>query len=358
MKIAFICELAGTKRHGGEQYAMLRLADELKLLNNEVDIYSYTTNDSNFKIKSIIPLKFRLLPFVRDIFFISIIGKNLLRKIDGKYDTIVCSSTTISSFYKSKTKLVTICHIIRSQKFNVLSKIPKYKLFFNPITFFLMSSLEQKSLNNSHQVVVIREHQKEFLVKNLKVNSNKITRIPNGVDSNLFKPRLVEKKYHLIFVGRGTILKGLDTLLKSADKIHGKILIVTKLIEPRLLTLAQSKSNIKIIFNASSEELALLYNQSEIFILPSHDEEQPLTVLEAMSSGLPVIVTQKAASDIVKNNINGIIIDNSETKIYSTSSLLIKNKKMMEKMSENNRDKVLKYYSKTKIVSEIQNILL
>ncbi len=359
-KIAFIIELLGTKRHGGEQVAMKNVAENLQKIGTPVDIFSYLAENKDFKIKSSIPLRLLLLPFIRDMFFVPVIGRNLFRKIEHKYDTINASSTTIASLYKPKCKFVITAHIIRSQKFETLAKIPKYKLLFNPLVYWFMFFLEKRSFKNADQIIVIKPHQKEFLIKKFNIKQQNICVVPNGINTDLFKPQKVEKKYSVIFVGRGTIPKGLDTLLDASDKIKGKILLVVSKIDDSLLNLAQQKKNVIIKFKATQKELVTLYSESQIFVLPSLDDErQTLTAMEAMSCGLPVVVTDKAGGDIVEQGINGYIIpEKSSLAIVNRIELLFKNQKRLNSMYNNNRNKIVNNNSLNKVTTRFKEILI
>jgi glycosyltransferase involved in cell wall biosynthesis len=61
----------------------------------------------------------------------------------------------------------------------------------------------------------------------------------------------------------------------------------------------------------NQSEMPLLYQMSDVFVLPSKGpgETWGLAVNEAMASGCAIIVSDKAgcASDIVKNNVNGFV---------------------------------------------------
>jgi glycosyltransferase involved in cell wall biosynthesis len=356
--IAFICELIGTIRQGGENIAMVRIANSLKDLGNSVDIYSYTDTNPTFKITSSIPLKLRLLPFVREIFFVPFIGYRLIKQLDKTYDATFASSMTIASLIKPKSSLIIVCHLIRSQKFKNLSKVPKYKILFNPLTYFVMTTLERLSLKNANHVIVIREQQKKYLVEKLHINANKISVIPNGIDTNFFKPKNVTKKNQIIFVGRGTIPKGIDTLLQAADAIHAKILIVTQKIDNQFVKIAKHKKNISIKTQATPKEIVKLYSESKIFVLPSLNEEQPLSTIEAMSCGLPVVVTPEAASDIVQDKKHGFIIaERNPNQLADKINYLLGNEKVRVAMSKENRKRIIEKYNLHHITEMTQNLL-
>lgn len=357
-KIAFICELIGTVRQGGENIAMMRTAHALKQSGYAVDIYTYTSEDSRYKIKSFIPLKLRLLPFVREILFVPFIGYFLIKKLEKQYDFIFASSMTIASLIKPKIALIITCHLIRSQKFETLSKIPKYKLLFNPLTYFIMATLEKHSLENAHKIIVITDAQRQYLINKLHIRKEKIYVIPNGIDTSFFTPQKSKKKKQVLFVGRGTIPKGIDTVLTAADKILATIVIATTKIDKQFLALAKQKSNVILKFSASPEEMRILYSESEIFMLPSLNEEQPLSTMEAMACGLPVVVTKVAASDIAQTEVNGYIIpENNPLELSQKVNFLLAHDKVREAIGRRNRKHIIEHFDLAKITSATINLL-
>ncbi|MBX4187977.1 MAG: glycosyltransferase, partial [Candidatus Doudnabacteria bacterium] len=247
MKLAFICELAGTVRQGGEHLAIVRLSEKLRSMGHTVDLYSYSSHKLETKISTRIPIKLLALPFVRDIFISPWIGRTLFRRIDSKgYDFIVTATTTIAAIIKPKTRIIFICHAIRSQKFVILSSIKKYKLFFNPLTYAIMSLVEKRSFKQACKIITIRDHQRSFLLNNFNLRPESVKVISNGIDSNSFAPLPLAKKNQVIFVGRGTIPKGIDTLIDSAEQINASVLLVLSKIDKDLEAKALQNKNIEM----------------------------------------------------------------------------------------------------------------
>jgi glycosyltransferase involved in cell wall biosynthesis len=54
--------------------------------------------------------------------------------------------------------------------------------------------------------------------------------------------------------------------------------------------------------------LAEAFRQSDVFVFPTLIEGMPLTVLEAMACGLPVITTSHGPGDLVRDGVDGFII--------------------------------------------------
>lgn len=80
------------------------------------------------------------------------------------------------------------------------------------------------------------------------------------------------------------------------------------------------------------------YNNIDVLIISSISETGPNPLLEAMSCGVPVISNKVGlAPTIIKNNVNGILIDDMENiESYKNNIIeLINNKEKYYMLSEN-----------------------
>ncbi|MDS0256801.1 glycosyltransferase family 4 protein [Thermoplasmatales archaeon AK] len=133
-------------------------------------------------------------------------------------------------------------------------------------------------------------------VNNLNRKHNFV--LQNGIDVNLYHPPREDKNWkeiRFLFVGRLDYGKGFDLLIAAVSLIpkdfNFKLFIVG---EGVLRTIIPADDNrVEYLGKKNSEEVADIYRNSDILVLPSRWDPYPLVVLEALSSGLGVIVTQK-----------------------------------------------------------------
>ncbi|MFL5885555.1 MAG: glycosyltransferase family 4 protein [Thermoleophilaceae bacterium] len=126
----------------------------------------------------------------------------------------------------------------------------------------------------------------------------RIERIENGVDTDRYRPpepgereRLraelgwTGERKHVLFVGRLVAKKGLPLALDAAR--HGGFELVVA--GPGTLP-ADAPPNVTALGALPPQRVAELYRAADAFLLPSRGEGFPLTVQEAMASGLPVVL--------------------------------------------------------------------
>lgn len=157
--------------------------------------------------------------------------------------------------------------------------------------------------------------------------------IPNGIDmpaENKHYERTDDKK-HLLFLGRLHPKKGVDMLLEAIGKIkqNNKQLLDGWIIDivgwpqegfDQKLNAIVNKYSLQeyVIFHGGlfGEAKERMYATSDAYILPSHGEGLPMTVLEAWAWGLPVIMTPQCNIPEGFESNAAIKIENNAESIY------------------------------------------
>ena len=95
---------------------------------------------------------------------------------------------------------------------------------------------------------------------------------------------------------------------------------------------------------------------ADIFILPSYNEGLPMSILEAMSYGLPVISTPVGGiPEIVKDGVNGYLIFPGDNEALAEKiELLAKNKELRLRMGQENYKLVSQKYNAGTIINQLK----
>lgn len=176
-----------------------------------------------------------------------------------------------------------------------------------------------------------------------RADEKKIKIVPYGVDVSRFSPKdsgSLSEIIKFIFVGRVNRRKGIQHLLPAFTKIDDKkaeLLVVGQYDpEDKLIKQYSDRSNIKFIGFVTQDKVADLYKEADVFILPSLGEGMSQVTIEAMSSGLPVIVSENAGvNDIISEKKDGIIVPVSdENALYEAMQWYVDNREKIEIMGK------------------------
>lgn len=108
----------------------------------------------------------------------------------------------------------------------------------------------------------------------------------------------------------------------------------------------------------SGDEKNDLLKRADFFVLPSHNEGLPVSLLEAMSHGLPVISTKVGGiPELVTHEQDGILIDAGDVLALTEALIkLAKGDSLRNRMSQAGREKVQKFYSVDAVLPELEGI--
>jgi glycosyltransferase involved in cell wall biosynthesis len=142
-----------------------------------------------------------------------------------------------------------------------------------------------------------------------------------GVDPLMFLPLVKDEKesteslVRCLYVGQISHRKGIAVLVEAARRLR-EIGFTSKSIEFRLVgplvsreVLNRAPENVRWLRTLGHDQIAAEMRGAQIFVLPSLDDAYPLVTLEAMASGLPVIVTDHCGtSEIMQDGQDGIVV--------------------------------------------------
>jgi glycosyltransferase involved in cell wall biosynthesis len=223
---------------------------------------------------------------------------------------------------------------------------------------FVLRKYEKNLMKRSDALIAVSKYTVNELTDLYGIKKEKIHVIYNGVDVEKFKPRpnkaelrrefgLEEDKKIVLFVGRLYHRKGLETLLRSIPPVLKEFSNVKFAIsgkgfkkkEENLRNLAKEldiEDYVKFLGYVPDEKLPLLYSASDIFVLPAIYENFPFAILEAQSTGLPVISTNVGGiPEFLVDNENGFVIEPRDPEQLTQKVLtLLQDPKLAKEMGD------------------------
>jgi glycosyltransferase involved in cell wall biosynthesis len=182
-----------------------------------------------------------------------------------------------------------------------------------------------------------------FLEKGIP--EDKILHIPYGVDLSNFKqiPKN-DNIFRIIFVGSLSIRKGVYYLLKAYKELNLKnseLLLVGPIWDEIKPILKKFDGFYKAIGPVPQKELYKYYSNSSVFVLPSIEDGFGMVINQAMSCGLPVILTENTGGyDIVRDGIDGFIIPIRDIeKLKEKILYLYENPEICKQMGQNAKER-------------------
>ena len=172
-------------------------------------------------------------------------------------------------------------------------------------------------------VLVPSDHVRDIVV-GMGVPEAHVTRVPRGIDLDLFTPERrdvhaferfgLNGEPKVLYVDRISREKGLDHLIDSfrqvaTDVPNARLVLVGD--GPMRPTLeAEAPDTCVFTGTVRGEELARLFASADIFVFPSETETFGNAVIEAQAAGIPVVVTDKgAARELVVDGVTGFVAD-------------------------------------------------
>jgi glycosyltransferase involved in cell wall biosynthesis len=243
----------------------------------------------------------------------------------------------------------------------------------------LPSSLTFKSLIKSADKVIVSsmDYAQNSNIKDLI--SERFMAIPLGVDHNRFKPANKKPKTNskgdvkVLFLGaldRAHHFKGLDILLQAFKKVQaGQMLNVNRqmliigtgdLLDyyRRLAKQLQLDKQVNFLGFVTDKDLPQIYQTANLFVFPSTGKAEAfgLVVLEAMSSGLPVLASDLPGVRALIQNKDFLVQPRSIAKLAKKLETLLNNKELLAKTGQANRQLVEEKYTWQKSVDKLERI--
>ena len=203
-------------------------------------------------------------------------------------------------------------------------------------------------LNQSRFILSVSE---ELKMSEAALTKTPIIITPNFVNLDDFKPENSidsDEKLRVLYVGRLETEKGIKYLLEAFRGLDSDNEISLKfagfgtqqgLIEEE----SRKNQSIKYLGMFSHDEMPKIYQNVDVLVIPSLTEGMPAAILEALSSGIPVIATRVGQiPNVIREGIEGLLVNpGSALEIRDAILKLSRNRQMLNRLKNAARSRAI-----------------
>ncbi len=232
-----------------------------------------------------------------------------------------------------------------------------------------LESMESKGLRDAARIIAPSQALADSMARMAPESAAKVRIVPNFVDTEVFRPLSMEKRYDLVYVGRLSVVKNLQALLEAVEKLDVSIAIIGGPLEREVGTTYDESLKLKDRFGdldgrihwvgrVKNEDLPAYLNRAKVNILCSHSEGHPRSLLEAMACGLPCIGSNIASiRSILEHEVSGYLCATDAESIAGAIKAVLAQPRLMRLMGENARRFSLENYALPKLARREFEIL-
>ena len=254
------------------------------------------------------------------------------------------------------------------------------RIIFNLVFHLITHPVLLIIYRNCDVIIATSKPQIKNIKKTLFVNSEKILLIQNGINTNIFSPKNIDKKIEeklhrnskervIFWVGRLDKQKGVQVAINGMKYILSKF-PETKLyimgdkegyykeIKKMIIKLSLNK-NIIFLDSVNYEQLPKYINVCDIYIHPTlRDEAAPLVIIQAIACGKPVVATNIGGiPDVILNGVNGYVFELGNSIEFSECiNKILSNDKLRNLMSHSARKIAIKNFSSVLMAKKLLDI--
>jgi len=362
MKIALVCPASlPATQFGGIVFLAVDLAQEISEMGHNVTIYttdldfSNGSNKFNKKLPRIEKFEKFLINrtqvwFSLKLFFVN---TSMSKEIENDKPDII-HTIGLRSFQSiiawRVSKKLNIPLVVSDQGGLTTHPFLAESGIFLKTLYKIQDLFIRKIINDASVISVANEYEQKIFSSLNKKSRIKIIR--NGVNlkklvsKHNFKEKYQINSNYILFVGRFSKSKGIETLINAFSIVKNElkdsdIRLVIMGVDfgyqaemEKLIKKLNLSEEIKVIKNPPRDDVISAYGESEFLVLPSQWELSPLVLLESFAFKKPVISTNSHGIPYtVQNNKNGILVEPENSLELSNAIVkLLNDSKLREKL--------------------------
>ena len=204
------------------------------------------------------------------------------------------------------------------------------------------------------EIILVDPSQKPYFIKS-GFSEDKLTVVRNGVDTSLFKPGESylkdEETIDFVYVGRLSYDKGVNILLDAFQEYHrenpkSRLTVIGNGMLKDQVDTCTDDGSVRWLGVIEHDKIPSVLQKMDAFVIPQNIGGLGLSVMEAMSCGLPVITTAIGETKRLIRENEGILVEpDSASAVVKGMRALAEDKKKRQAMGLSCRKKIEKDYS-------------
>jgi glycosyltransferase involved in cell wall biosynthesis len=229
--------------------------------------------------------------------------------------------------------------------------------------------LQLAGMKHASAITAVSNFQAKELASDLSLSQDSVSVIPNPISPLFLKqaqeiPRLEPQRPAILYTGRIELNKGTLVLLTSVAQVASQFPAVEYVIaggrhnsiDDRSLESALgengTRDHIRLLGHVPWEQLADLYRQASVFVMPSYYETFGISVIEAMAFGLPVVATTAGGlPEVVEDGVTGILVPPGDSQALSDALIrLLRDPDLRRRLGRAGKERVHEEFTVDQIV--------
>jgi len=257
-------------------------------------------------------------------------------RVPAQFRTIAFAIQIISLGLWYRPRLIITTHVnlaVAAYFLKKITNIPYLVIAHGIEVWNIKSSYVKAAIHNADRIIAVSGYTRDRLLKELNLNPDQVTILPNTFDSNKFqiapKPSHLLQKYNLTpdqpiiltvarlaeverFKGYDQVLLALPTIRQAIPNVH-YVIVGKGSDRPRIEGIIEKLNLQECVTLAGfipDEELCDFYNLCDVFAMPSKREGFGIVYLEALACGKPTLGgNQDGAIDALCHGKLGALVD-------------------------------------------------
>lgn len=350
-----------------------------KLMDEGYEVHTACSDTGRFDVLTAKGLTLRSIPIKRKIDPISNLGTigalyRLMKR--EKYDVVHVHTPIAAVLGRVAARLAGVPHVIYTAHgyfFHEGMSKSTYQMYYTLEKWFARHMTDYLLLQS-------REDYELSVQDGFSSQVERILHIGNGVDlTERFHPRHVPREKvqsiksslglqddHVVitYVGRMVSEKGIFELLEAFRKLAGefprlRLLLVGDVSSSERDQRGQNfvelcRQHPQIILAGFRTDIPELMATSDIFVLPSHREGLPRSIIEAMAMAKPIVATNiRGCREEVRDGVNGFLVEPKQVSpLYAALKKLVVDSRLREAFGQNSRSIALEHFDERTVLAK------